>query len=194
MDESAMPNVVWKWLWWQSRLVWFASNCFERVFFAHCLEAQKLAMGNRYCYDLTTEEDICPSCGVHTDFESFSKQNIAGKQVRIHSRYVKYLLQGYFHACAFFAFNRDMDAPSANAVELSLCCVDFNRFDKGFVVDQDVFVRREVLRSTRIEDPIRWISAAAAAHTGLSSHLGCLCHCMEGYFGLFLDGCHALAL
>ena len=91
-----------------------------------------------------------------------------------------------------------MDAPGADAVELSLRRVDFNWFVKGFVVDQDVFVWREVLRSTRIEDPIRWIStvpvtAANTADLGLSGRSRGLCCCMEGYFGLFLDGCLAVA-
>ena len=82
---------------------------------------------------------------MHVDFESFSKQSVAGKQVRIHAGYVKYLLQGYFQV-AILTFNRDMDGPGADAVELSLRRVGFNRFIEGVVVDQNVLLRREVFR------------------------------------------------
>ena len=135
-------------------------------------------------HDRAAEEDIRPFHRVHIDFESFSKQNLAGKQVRIHPGYVKYLLQGYFHV-AILTFNCDMDGPSADAKQLSLRHVDFNRFIEGFVVDQDVFVRREVFRGTRIEDPIElsWISAVpiTAAEMGLSGCLSRPCRCVEGY-------------
>jgi len=146
MGETTMPVVVREQL-WLSRLRWLAPDCSERVFFAaHRLEAQKLAVGNCFRHDHAAEEDIRPFGRVHTDFESFSKQNIAGEQVRIHSRYVQHLVQGHLHACAVLAFNRDMDAPNADAMELSLRHVDFNRFIEGCEVDQDVFVRREVFR------------------------------------------------
>ena len=89
INERTMPNVVWKRL-WLSRLSWLASDCFECVYFDR-LESQKLSMGNCFRHDRATEEDIRPFRRVHTDFESFSEQNVAGKQVRIHSRYVQYL-------------------------------------------------------------------------------------------------------
>ena len=123
-----MPSVVQEWVWQLSRLVWFAPDRFEREFFdfvAHRLEAQKLAVGNRFRHDHAAEEVIHPFGRVDADFESFSKQNIAGKQVRIHSQYVQYFLQGHLHLCVL-AFNHDTDAPGADEVELSLRCVDFN--------------------------------------------------------------------
>ena len=94
----------------------------------------------------TTEEEIHPFDRVHTDFKSFSNQNVGGKQIRINSRYMRYLLQGHVHVHAILDFNHDMDAPGAGAVEVSLHCVDFNQFIEGCVVDQNVFVQREVFR------------------------------------------------
>jgi len=115
MSETTVPNVVWKRLWRSRLFCWFAPDGLECVFFiTHRLEAQKLAVGNCFRHDLATEENACPSCRVHTDFESLSKQNIAGKQVRIHSRYVKYLLQGYLHM-AVSAFYRHMEASGADS-------------------------------------------------------------------------------
>ena len=81
MGETTMPVVVWEQL-WLSRLRWLAPDCSELVFFAaHRLEAQKLAVGNRCRHDFAAEEDICPFCRVHTDFESLSKQHVAGERL-----------------------------------------------------------------------------------------------------------------
>ena len=78
MGETMVPNAIWERL-WSDWLGWLAPDRFERVFVAHRLEAQKLAVGNRLRDDDMGEEDVCPSDGVDIDFESFSMQNIAGK-------------------------------------------------------------------------------------------------------------------
>ena len=156
------------------------ADCFERVFFvAHRLEAQKLAVGSRCRHDFAAEEDIRPFCRVHTDFKSFSKQNIAGEQVRIHSQYVRYLLQGQLHACAVLAFNRDMDARKADVMELSLRHVDFNRSIKGCEVDQDILTCPSRGSMCRISA----FAAAVPANMGVSRRLHCLCRRVEGHSG-----------
>ena len=117
MGEMMMPNAVWQRLWsdWPG---WLAPDRFERLFVAHRLEAQKLAM--RLCKDDIAEDDVCPSDGMDIDFESVSKQNIAGQHIRIHPGNVQYLLQGHLHMRTVLAFNRDINAPGADAMELSL--------------------------------------------------------------------------
>ena len=146
--ETTVPDAVRKWLW--LGIDWLSSHSFEStefIFAAYRLEAQELAVRNRFRNDDIAEENAGPSGGVHTDFQSFHKQNIAGKQIRIHTWDVKYLFKGHLHV-AVLAFDCDMDAPCADAKELSLRRVDFNRFVKGFVVGDNVFVRCEVLRGT----------------------------------------------
>ena len=80
------------------------------------------------------------------------------------------------------ALNREMDAPGANTVELPLRRVDFNRFFEGFVVDQDMLMRSEVLRGAGIEDPMSGVAVLAAVPTdvGFSRR----CGRVEGYPGL----------
>src|SRR5271163_2953544 len=133
-------------------------------------------MRDSLCNDVVPEEDVRSSDGVHTDFQSFVEQDIAGKQIRIHSGYMKYLVNDNRGEIAILALYRKMNTPCADAVELSLCRVDFHGFIEGFVVDQNMSVRREVLRGTRIEDPMFWIAALTVVSIDL-------CRCSERYSG-----------
>ena len=195
MSKTTMPSVVREWLWWLSRLVGFAPNRFERMFFdfvAHHLEVQKLAVGNYFRH--VAEEDIRPFGRVHAVLSLFPTRTLL--ESRLDS------IPGTCNTssrvtCTCLAFNRDTDAPGADAVELSLRCVDFNWSIKGCLVDQNVFVRREVFRGARIEAPMIWISAIAVAvpsDMGLPRRLHCLCHGVEGNCGLCWNGCLGLQI
>src|SRR5271163_4442983 len=102
-------------------------------------------MRDSLCNDVVPEEDVRSSDGVHTDFQSFVEQDIAEKKIRIHSEYMKYFVNDNRSEVAVLALNCKINTPCPDAVELSLRRVDFHRFIEGFVVDQNVSVRREVL-------------------------------------------------
>jgi hypothetical protein len=79
------------------------------------------------------------------------------------------------------ALNREMNAPGVNSVELALRHVDFSRFTKGLVVDEDVLMRRKILRCAGVNYPMFRVAVLAApTDVGLSRRRGYL----EGYIGL----------
>src|SRR5436305_5246039 len=120
-------------------------------------ESPELAMGDCFRHNIIVGENICSFHRMHVDFETFSQQDIARKQIRVHPRHMQYLMQGYGSEAAL-AFNCEMNISCADAEEFTFCCINFNRFIESLVVDQDMLVRREVLRGTRIENPMFWIA------------------------------------
>jgi hypothetical protein len=138
MGKTTVPNVLRKRLWWL-RFLWFGSDRFESVKFAvDPFESPKLPVGNCFRHDIIAEEDVDAPCGVHTDFESFPEQDVAGKEIKVHSGYVKYLVKGNRDDVAALAFNDEMNTPGADSKELAFRSVDFDGLIELLVVGQDV--------------------------------------------------------
>src|SRR5437667_206838 len=160
MSETTMPYLIWQGF-RRLRLVWFAPDRFERMEFVFAVdrfESPELAMRDCFRHNIIVDENICSFHRMHVDFETFSQQNVARKQIRVHPRHMQYLVHDYRSEVAALAFNREMNVPCADAEEFTFCCINFNRFIESLVVDQDMSVWREVLRGTRIEDPMFWIA------------------------------------
>lgn len=171
MGETTMPNFVWKGF-CRLGLLGFASDRFEREFAVDCLESPKLAVGYRFCHDVIAKENVDAPGWVHADFESFSKQDIAGNEIRVNSRYMEYLVKGNCGEVAILAFDHEMNAPGADSMEFALCRIDFDRFVKGLVVLHDLLVRRKVFRCARVKDPIFGVAVLTVpTDVGLSCHL-----------------------
>src|SRR5436190_24079563 len=134
-------------------------------------ESPELAMGDCFRHNIIVGENICSFHRMHVDFETFSQQDIARKQIRVHPRHMQYLMQGY---------------GSEAALAFNFFCINFNRFIESLVVDQDMLVRREVLRGTRIENPMFWI-AVLVVFAALRFSC-CPCGRTESYSG-FARGC-----
>src|SRR5271170_3946550 len=87
---------------------------------------------------------------------------------------MQHLMNDYRSEVTALALNGEMNAPYADAMELTLRRADFHGFIEGLVIDQDVFMRCKVLRGTRVEDPMLWIAALAVVLVDIGfSHSFC---------------------
>jgi hypothetical protein len=140
-------NVVRKRLWWL-RFPWFRSDHFQGLKFVFAVdqfESLKLAVADHFRNDGIAKDDIDAPGRVHADFKSFSKQDVAGEEIRVYLGYAKYLVKSNQDNVAALVFSDDMDAPGGDSMELSVRSVDFDGLIEFLVVSHDVFVWRKML-------------------------------------------------
>ena len=128
-----MPYIVREWL----RLCWFnrfPSNCLEggnKTSFIDSpvdrSEALELAVRDSCCNNTVVFENICSSRRVHADFEAIIDEDIAGEEIRVHLRNMKYILQFHHSGIAVPIYDGDIDRSNTYSIQLSLCCLDLNR-------------------------------------------------------------------